>query len=105
MTEIQLTLTAEPELLAALQALADALPRGAAPSAPPALPPAEPNTPAAPQPTAPEIGITTVRAALKKYVEKHGREKALELLRAHDAQSVSDLKSELYADFAQACEG
>ena len=75
------------------------------PAAQPATPAAEP--PAAEEPPAPSAppDKASARQALMGYVQRHGKEKGLQLLAEFGVSAFSDLKPEQYAELVAKCDG
>lgn len=104
-----------PEVLTTIQSLANAAPpRKRGPGRPrKSEPKAEPEpAPApAPEPTVDDADmfgeektytLDDVRAALRDFAAKNGREKAVELLKKHGADAPSKLKESQYAEVVEA---
>jgi len=107
---VTLVITADPEVLQAIDRLSEALgapepkrrktpPAPEAPLAAAAAPPAE-ESPA--PPTAPDKA--SARQALMGYVQRHGKEKGLQLLAEFGVSAFSDLKPEQYAALVAKCD-
>lgn len=122
--QVTLVITADPEVLRALDRLSEAL--GVAPraaeahkrrkaqvppeeaTAAPELAPAEEPKAAEPEPAPAESASAApdkhaARQALIGYVQRNGKEKGLRLLSELGVSAFSDLKTEQYADLVAKC--